>query len=123
MAIQAKNNGTQRDEYERLVVLGIYPNRASVERGVDALRTAGFRSADISALFPSGSSNKEFAHEMGTKMPEGTSTGAVSGMILGGTLGWLAGVGAVAIPGVGPLIAAGPIMATLAGAGAGSAIG
>src|SRR5579864_5926324 len=104
-------------------VFGIYPSYASVENGVDALRSAGFRNGDISALFPEGAGTKEFAHEKNTKAPEGATTGAGTGVVLGGGLGWLLGVGAIAIPGLGPFIAAGPIMAALAGAGVGGAVG
>ena len=102
---------------------GIYPNRASVERAVDALRTANFRNTDISVLFPDNEGTKDFAHEKSTKAPEGAATGAGTGAVLGGGLGWLAGIGALAIPGLGPFIAAGPIMAALAGAGVGGAVG
>jgi hypothetical protein len=94
-----------------------------VTEGVDALRVAGFRNTDISVLFPDNRGTKDFAHEKNTKAPEGTATGAASGMAIGGTLGWLTGIGALAIPGVGPFIAAGPIVAALAGAGAGGALG
>ena len=104
-------------------VFGIYPDYAAVERGVAALKDAGFRNTDISVLFPENVGTKDFAHEKGTKAPEGAATGAGGGAIVGGTLGWLAGIGALAIPGVGPLIAAGPIMAALAGAGVGGAVG
>ena len=104
-------------------VFGIYPSYASVENGVDALRSAGFRNEDISALFPEGVGTKEFAHEKNTKAPEGATTGAGSGALVGGAMGWLLGVGAIAIPGLGPFIAAGPIMAALAGAGVGGAVG
>src|SRR5438094_1261328 len=104
-------------------VFGIYPNRTSVESAVDALKTAEFRNSDISVLFPENSGTKDFAHEKHTKAPEGATTGAGSGVVLGGTLGWLAGIGALAIPGVGPFIAAGPIMGALAGAGVGGAVG
>ncbi|MGZ5565391.1 MAG: quinol:electron acceptor oxidoreductase subunit ActD [Limisphaerales bacterium] len=104
-------------------VFGIYPSYASVENGVDALRTAGFRNEDISALFPEGTGTKEFAHEKNTKAPEGATTGAGSGALVGGAMGWLLGIGAIAIPGLGPFIAAGPIMAALAGAGVGGAVG
>ena len=104
-------------------VFGIYPSSTSVERAVDMLREAGFRSTDISVLFPENVGTKDFAHEKGTKAPEGAATGAGGGAVLGGTLGWLAGIGALAIPGLGPFIAAGPIMAALAGAGVGGAIG
>src|SRR5580704_8481238 len=104
-------------------VLGIYPNRGSVDNAVDALKVAEFRNTDISVLFPESSGTKDFAHEKNTKAPEGTATGAGAGAVLGGGLGWLAGIGALAIPGLGPLIAAGPIMAALAGAGLGGAVG
>ena len=104
-------------------VFGIYPDRTSVERAVDALRQEGFRSTDISVLFPENQGTKDFAHEKNTKAPQGTATGATSGAVIGGTLGWLAGIGALAIPGLGPFIAAGPIMAALAGAGAGGVVG
>jgi hypothetical protein len=102
---------------------GIYRDEAHVTEGVDALRVAGFRNTDISVLFPDNRGTKDFAHEKNTKAPEGTATGAASGMAIGGTLGWLTGIGALAIPGVGPFIAAGPIVAALAGAGAGGALG
>jgi hypothetical protein len=95
----------------------------TVENGVDALRQAGFRSTDISVLFPDNRGTKDFAHEKNTKAPEGAATGAGSGMVIGGALGWLAGIGALAIPGLGPFIAAGPIMGLLGGMGAGGAIG
>ncbi|MEP6715060.1 MAG: DUF3341 domain-containing protein [Terriglobia bacterium] len=99
-------------------VFGIYPTRQAAEECVDALRRAGFRNTDISALFPDNAGTKDFAHEKNTKAPEGATTGAASGALMGGVLGWLVGIGALAIPGVGPLIAAGPIVAALAGAGA-----
>ncbi len=102
---------------------GIYRDRLSVESAVDALRQAGFRNTDISVLFPENEGTKDFAHEKSTKVPEGTATGAGTGAVIGGGLGWLAGIGALAIPGVGPFIAAGPIMAALAGIGVGGAIG
>ena len=104
-------------------VFGIYPNRVSVEGAVDALRTAGFRSTDISVLLPQNVGTKDLAHERTTKAPEGAAAGAGSGAVIGGTLGWLAGIGALAIPGLGPFIAAGPIVAALAGIGAGGALG
>jgi hypothetical protein len=87
------------------------------------LRAAGFSNTDISVLFPANEGTKDFAHEKSTKAPEGATTGAGTGAVLGGGLGWLAGIGALAIPGLGPFIAAGPIMAALAGAGVGGAIG
>ena len=104
-------------------VFGIYPNRTSVESAVDALKAEGFRNTDISVLFPEKTGTKDFAHEKSTKAPEGATTGAGTGAVLGGGLGWLAGIGALAIPGLGPFIAAGPIMAALAGAGVGGAVG
>lgn len=99
-------------------VFGIYQTRAAAEECVDALRRAGFRNTDISALFPDNAGTKDFALEKNTKAPEGAATGATSGAVVGGVLGWLAGIGALAIPGIGPFIAAGPILAALAGAGA-----
>ncbi len=104
-------------------VFGIYPSYANVESGVDGLKAAGFHSSDISVLFPEGAGSKDFAHEKGTKAPEGATAGAGTGAVLGGTMGWLVGIGALAIPGLGPFIAAGPIMAALAGAGVGGAVG
>src|SRR6266511_376598 len=102
---------------------GIYPNEASVKNAVETLQREGFRLTDISVLFPGNEGTKDFAHEKGTKAPEGAATGAGSGAVIGGALGWLAGVGSIAIPGVGPFLAAGPIMAALAGAGVGGAAG
>ena len=87
------------------------------------LKTAGFSSNDISVLMADKSGTKDFAHEHNTKAPEGTATGAGTGAVLGGTLGWLAGIGALAIPGLGPFIAAGPIMAALGGAAIGGTVG
>src|SRR5690349_1514070 len=90
---------------------------------VERLKMAGFSSNDISVLFPDKAGTQDFAHEQHTKAPEGAATGAGTGGILGGTLGWLAGIGALAIPGLGPFIAAGPIVAALSGAAAGAALG
>src|SRR3954464_5393940 len=104
-------------------VFGLYRDRTSVENAVDALRAQDFRNTDISVLFPENEGTKDFAHEKHTKAPEGTATGATSGAVIGGGLGWLAGIGALAIPGLGPLIAAGPIVAALAGVGVGGAVG
>jgi hypothetical protein len=104
-------------------VYGIYPSYTSVERGVDGLKAAEFSNRDISVLFPQSAGSKDFAHEKGTKAPEGATTGAGTGAVVGGTMGWLLGIGALAIPGLGPFIAAGPIMAALAGVGVGGAIG
>jgi hypothetical protein len=104
-------------------VFGIYPSGDQAERAVDALINAGFGSSDISVLLPDTRSTQEFAHVKETKAPEGTTTGATAGGVIGGTLGVLAGIGALAIPGLGPFIAAGPIMAGLAGLGVGGAVG
>src|SRR3984957_9168392 len=104
-------------------VFGIYQDRPTVESAVDMLQQGGFRNTDISVLFPYNEGTKDFAAEKNTKAPEGTAAGAGTGAVVGGTLGWLAGIGALAIPGLGPFIAAGPIMAALAGVGVGGAIG
>jgi hypothetical protein len=99
-------------------VFGIYRDRQSAGGALQALRAGGFRNTDISILLPENDGTKDFVHRKDSKAPEGATTGAASGAVLGGMLGWLAGVGALAIPGLGPFIAAGPIMAMLAGAGA-----
>jgi hypothetical protein len=104
-------------------VFGIYKNSMAAERAVDRILAAGFSNNDISVLLPDSQSSKEFAHEKNTKMPEGTATGVTAGGAIGGTLGLLAGIGSLAIPGVGPFIAAGPIMGALAGLGVGGAVG
>jgi hypothetical protein len=90
---------------------------------IDSLKIAGFSNNDISALLPDKRGTKDFAHEHNTKAPEGAATGGVAGLGVGAALGWLAGIGALAIPGVGPFIAAGPIMAALGGAAVGTAAG
>jgi hypothetical protein len=90
---------------------------------VDKLRAAGFSANDISVLFPDKSGSKDFAHEHNTKAPEGATAGGVAGMGIGAILGWVAGIGAIAIPGVGPFIAAGPIVAALSGAAVGGVTG
>ena len=104
-------------------VLGLTKTQTSAENVVERLSLAGFPDNDISVLLPDSRSTKEFAHEKDTKAPEGTTVGVTTGGVIGGTLGVLAGVGALAIPGVGPFIAAGPIMAGLAGLGVGGAVG
>ena len=104
-------------------VFGIYRSASLAEKAVDRLIAAGFASDDVSVLLPDQQSSKNFAHEKNTKAPEGTTTGATTGGVIGGTLGLLAGIGALAIPGVGPFIAAGPIMAALAGVGVGGTVG
>jgi hypothetical protein len=104
-------------------VFGIYPSHASAEAAVDTLKNAGFRNTDISVLFPDNQGTKDFAVEKETKAPEGATTGGVTGGVIGGALGWLAGIGALAIPGIGPFIAAGPIMGMLGGIGVGGVVG
>jgi len=104
-------------------VFGIFPNRLAVEEAVNHLRNAGFRSTDVSVLFSENMGTKDFAHEKNTKAPEGAATGGVAGGVAGGVLGWLTGIGVLAIPGLVPLIAAGPIVAALAGAGAVGTLG
>jgi hypothetical protein len=108
---------------KKTAVFGIYPSAEHAERAVDTLIAAGFASSDISVLLPDTRSTKEFAHVKETKAPEGTAAGVTTGGVIGGTLGVLAGIGVLAIPGVGPFIAAGPIMAGLAGLGVGGAVG
>jgi hypothetical protein len=108
---------------KNVAVFGIYKTVGLAERAVDRLTGAGFPQNDISVLLPDSQSTKEFAHEKNTKAPEGTATGVTAGGVVGGTLGLLAGIGALAIPGLGPFIAAGPIMAALAGLGVGGAVG
>jgi len=104
-------------------VFGIYRDRKHVEQAVDALLDAGYRGEDVSVLLPDNVGTKDFAHEKNTKAPEGAAAGAGTGAVVGGTLGLLAGIGALAIPGLGPFIAAGPIMGALAGAGTGGVVG
>ena len=98
-------------------------DEAQASRIIEDLKTAGFAGNDISALLPDKGSTREFAHEKATKAPEGAVTGASTGGVLGGVLGWLVGIGALAIPGLGPFIAAGPIMAALSGAAVGATTG
>jgi hypothetical protein len=104
-------------------VFGIYRTIGQAEDTVNQLVAAGFANDDISVLLPDNQSTRNFAHKKETKAPEGTATGVTAGGAIGGALGLLAGIGALAIPGVGPLIAAGPIMGALAGVGVGGAVG
>lgn len=104
-------------------VFGVYATRGQVEAAIEQLRTAGFRAEDVSILLPENLGTKDMGVEKNTKAPEGAATGAASGAVLGGTLGWLAGIGALAIPGIGPLLVAGPLVAMLAGVGVGAAAG
>ena len=108
---------------KNIAVFGIYATVNTAEAAVDHLVVRGFTNSAISVLLPDDETTRAFAHEKNTKAPEGTTTGVTTGGVIGGTLGLLAGIGALAIPGVGPLIAAGPIMATLAGVGVGGAVG
>ncbi|HEX5019392.1 MAG TPA: DUF3341 domain-containing protein [Candidatus Binatia bacterium] len=104
-------------------VFGIYSTRQHVEEAIEVLRNNSFRTEDISILFSENEGSKDFGHVKATKAPEGASAGAAGGAVVGGVLGWLVGIGAIAIPGIGPFIAAGPIMAALAGAGVGGTVG
>ncbi len=108
---------------DNTAAFGIFQSRSAAENAIDALIAAGFRSDDVSVLAPDHQVSHELATEKNTKAPEGTTTGVVAGGAIGGTLGLLAGIGALAIPGLGPFIAAGPIMGALAGLGAGAATG
>lgn len=105
------------------VVIGIVDAEIQAENLVQRLEKEGFQTSDISVIFPDKHGSKDFAHEHNTKAPEGAVVGVTSGGVIGGTLGLLAGIGALAIPGLGPFIAAGPLMAALSGAAAGAAVG
>lgn len=102
---------------------GIFSDRQSVEDALISLRNEGFRSTDISILFPDNVGTRNFAHEKKTQAPAGATAGGGTGIVLGGALGWLTGIGALTIPGMGPFLASGPIVAALAGAGVGGALG
>lgn len=104
-------------------VFGLYASRSDAQSAVMAFQNAGYRPTDISMLAAENIGNKDLAIEKNSKSPEGAATGAVSGAVVGGALGWLVGTGALAIPGLGPFIAAGPIMAALAGLAAGGTVG
>src|SRR6185503_12167421 len=119
-----RNNETQQEEsMADQAVLCIAKSEGQAEQIVAELQSEGFSDGDISVLFPDKKGTRDFAHEKGTKMPEGAATGAATGGAIGGTLGLLAGIGSLAIPGLGPFIAAGPIMAALGGAAAGATAG
>src|SRR3954463_842259 len=104
---------TTKKTDKKIAVFGMYEDRGRLEATIDALVAAGFRPSDMSALLPDASGTRDIAHEKHTKAPEGATVGAPAGGVVGGTLGLLVGIGALAIPGLGPLIAAGPIVATL----------
>ena len=108
---------------KKTAVFGIYTTREAVERAVDTFVNDGFPGSSVSVLLPENLGGKSIGTEKATKAPEGATTGAGAGAVIGGTLGVLAGVGLLAIPGIGPFIAAGPIMAGLAGLGVGGAVG
>jgi hypothetical protein len=108
---------------KNVAVFGIYRSREGVEEAIGALEKAGFRNTDISALMPENEGTKDLAHERHSKAPEGTAAGTVTGGAIGGILGGLIGVGLIAIPGLGPLVAAGPIIAALTGVGSGGVVG
>jgi hypothetical protein len=123
--MKGTNNSTQgaMKMSKKTAVFGIYSSLPRADNATDTLVRSGFPAADISALLPDNLDGKEIGTQKATKAPEGAATGAGSGAVLGGALGLLAGIGALAIPGVGPFIAAGPIMAALAGVGVGGAVG
>jgi hypothetical protein len=104
-------------------VFGIYSTRTSAENAISDLRQSGFPRSHVSVLLPENLGTRELATDKATKAPEGATAGGSSGAVIGGTVGWLVGIGALAIPGLGPFIAAGPIMAALAGIGVGGAVG
>jgi hypothetical protein len=108
---------------KNIAVFGIYPGHAELEAAVDSLRRSGFRNTDISLLMAENEGSKDLVHKKTTKVPEGVAAGATSGAVLGGAFGWLVGIGALTVPGLGPLIAAGPVVAALAAAGAAGATG
>ena len=114
---------TPQGDFMAKAVFCIATSEFQAESIVNELKIAGFSDNDISVLFPDKTGTKDFAHEQNTKAPEGAVTGASTLGVVGGALGWLAGIGALAIPGVGPFIAAGPIMAALGGAAVGAAVG
>lgn len=108
---------------QKISVFGLFRDSETLTRAVGALKTAGFRDSDISALLPDQESTRAFAHEKHTKAPEGAAVGATAGAVTGGTVGLLLGLGTIVIPGLGAFLAAGPLMAALAGAGVGGAVG
>jgi hypothetical protein len=106
-----------------IAAFGLYRSREALEAAVEAFRAAGFRNGDISVLIPRNDGTRDLAHEAHTKAPEGAVAGAGTGAVIGGVFGWLVGIGALAIPGLGPFVAAGPLVSALAGMGAAGATG
>jgi hypothetical protein len=104
-------------------VFGIFRSQEAIEEAVGVLQNAGFRNTDISVLLPENEGTKDLAHEKHTKAPEGATAGGVTGGAIGGILGTLIGLGVIAIPGLGPLLAAGPIISALTGVGSGGVVG
>jgi hypothetical protein len=108
---------------KNISVYGIMKNQIQLEGAIGQLRHQGFRAVDISVLQPETAGNKDMGVENSTKSPEGAATGTAAGVVTGGVLGWLVGIGVLVIPGIGPFLAAGPIMVALAGMGAGAVLG
>src|ERR1700676_450185 len=121
--MKTNRKGESHMSGKKTAVLRFYHTLSSADHATDTLIRSGFAPSDISALLPENLGSRQIGTTKATKAPEGAATGAGSGAVLGGALGLLAGIGALAIPGVGPLIAAGPIMATLAGMGVGGTVG
>src|ERR1700723_792473 len=122
-SLRLKKGEIKMSDNKKTSVFGIYTTRESVERAVDTFLRSGFTTSDVSVLLPENLGGKPLATHKDTKAPEGATAGGGAGAVVGGALGLLAGIGALAIPGVGPFIAAGPIMAALAGVGAGGVVG
>lgn len=123
MTARLDDRSNQENDMAKRAVFGIATSEAQTVRIARALQAAGFPDSDISVLFPDNTGRRDFGHETHTKAPEGAATGATAGTVLGGGLGWLIGIGSLAIPGIGPFIAAGPIMSALAVAAVGAATG
>lgn len=115
--------GRNLNQMEPSAVFGTYSTRSKAESAVDVLKSAGFSNTDISVLLPEDSGSQEFFIEEGSKASQGAAVGAGSGAALGGAMGWLIGIGALAIPGLGPVVGAGPLLAALAGTAMGGTLG
>ncbi len=120
---RGRAEGTRKVGRANIAVFGIYRDRSAAEGAVEALKTAGFRNTDLSILFSENAGTKDFAFDKATKAPEGVVVGAGSGIVVGGILGWLASIGLLAVPGIGPFLAAGPIVSVLAGMGLAGTVG